>query len=281
MRQQVSLRQLNPAITAERPLSIYYYGVGDCEGLELGQSHYQQLERLRSLGFRVASEIKRARGFNGCLDYYQKMLQRRMSLAYEIDGVVYKLDNIVQQRQLGFVARAPRFACAHKFPASEEITLIQAVNFQVGRTGALTPVARLKPVMVAGVTVSNATLHNIDEIERKDIRIGDWVIVRRAGDVIPEIVSVILEKRPEDTQAIILPKNCPVCNAKIVREKGEAVARCVGGLFCPAQLKRSLWHFASRRAMAIDGLGGALITLLVDKGLVCDVADLYKLDEIP
>lgn len=273
-----SLRQLNPAITAARPLAIYCYGIGACEGLELPDSHAKQLELLRDLGFRVSAEIEEAYGFAGCLSYYQKMLARRQTLAYEIDGVVYKVDSVRLQKRLGFVARAPRFACAHKFPASEEMTLIQAVDFQVGRTGALTPVARLKPVSVAGVTVSNATLHNMDEIERKGIRIGDTVIVRRAGDVIPEVVSVVLEKRPADTQAIQLPRHCPVCHAEVIKEEGEAVARCTGGLFCPAQLKRSLWHFASRRAMAIDGLGGALIDLLVERGLVRDVADLYKLD---
>jgi DNA ligase (NAD+) len=273
-----SLRQLNPAITAARPLAIYCYGIGACEGLQLPESHFQQLELLRVFGFRVSSEIEEAQGFAACLSYYEEMLKRRPALPYEIDGVVYKLDNIALQKRLGFVARAPRFACAHKFPASEEMTVLQAVDFQVGRTGALTPVARLKPVSVAGVTVSNATLHNMDEIQRKDIRIGDCVIIRRAGDVIPEVVSVVLEKRPADTQAIHLPDHCPVCGADVIREEGEAVARCTGGLFCPAQLKRMMWHFASRRALAIDGLGGGLIDLLVDHKLVQDVSGLYKLD---
>ncbi|MBA2710377.1 MAG: NAD-dependent DNA ligase LigA [Tatlockia sp.] len=272
-----SLRQLNPAITASRPLAIYCYSIGACEGLELPDSHFDQLELLRTLGFRVSSEVEQAQGFADCLSYYQEMLKRRVNLPYEIDGVVYKLDSIALQKRLGFVARAPRFACAHKFPASEEMTTLQAVDFQVGRTGALTPVARLKPVTVAGVTVSNATLHNMDEIQRKDIRIGDCVIIRRAGDVIPEVVSVILEKRPADTQAIDMPLNCPICGSDVIREEGEAVARCTGGLFCPAQLKRMMWHFASRRAMAIDGLGGGLIDLLVENKLVKDVADLYKL----
>ncbi|ARG97210.1 NAD-dependent DNA ligase LigA [Legionella micdadei] len=273
-----SVRQLNPAITASRPLAIYCYGIGACEGFEVPDSHMGQLEFLRQLGFRVSSEIRRAQGFAGCLAYYQEMLRRRSLLPYEIDGVVYKLDNIALQQRLGYVARAPRFACAHKFPASEEMTELCAVDFQVGRTGALTPVARLKPVSVAGVTVSNATLHNMDEIIRKDIRIGDTVIVRRAGDVIPEVVSVVMEKRPAHTEAIHLPTHCPVCGADVIREEGEAVARCTGGLFCSAQLKRSLWHFASRRAMSIDGLGEVIIEQLVDQGIVRDISDLYKLD---
>lgn len=273
-----SLRQLNPAITAARPLAIYCYGIGACENFQLPDSHMAQLGLLRSFGFRVSAESKSTHGLEGCLSYYNDMLKRRMTLPYEIDGVVYKLDNISQQQRLGFVARAPRFACAHKFPASEEMTTIHAVDFQVGRTGALTPVARLQPISVAGVTVSNATLHNMDEISRKDIRIGDTVIVRRAGDVIPEVVSVVLEKRPAFTQTIHLPKHCPVCGADVIREEGEAVARCTGGLFCSAQLKRMMWHFASRRAMVIDGLGDGIIELLVDQGLVHDVSEIYSLD---
>jgi DNA ligase (NAD+) len=273
-----SLRQLNPAITATRPLAIYCYGIGACEDYPLPNSHFEQLELLRQFGFRVSDEIKRAEGFSGCLDYYTDMLRRRATLPFEIDGVVYKIDNIDLQKRLGFVARAPRFACAHKFPASEEMTLLNAVDFQVGRTGALTPVARLQPVSVAGVKVSNATLHNIDEICRKDIRIGDTVIIRRAGDVIPEVVSVVLEKRPADTRTIHLPDHCPICGADVIREEGEAVARCIGGLFCSAQLKRMMWHFASRRAMDIDGLGGVIVELLIDQGLVRDVSDLYRLD---
>lgn len=273
-----SLRQLNSAITAKRPLAIYCYGIGAYDRVDLPESHFQQLEFLRQLGFRVSPESRLVTGIKGCLDYYYSMLERRASLPYEIDGVVYKLDSIPLQEELGYVARAPRFACAHKFPASEEMTEIEAVDFQVGRTGALTPVARLRPVSVAGVTVSNATLHNMDEIHRKDIRIGDTVIIRRAGDVIPEVVSVVLEKRPEVTEAIILPTHCPVCGADVIREEGEAIARCTGGLFCSAQLKRMLWHFASRKAMAIDGLGSGLIDQLVDQGLVSDIGDLYRLD---
>lgn len=274
-----SLRQLNPAITAKRPLAIYCYGVGVCEGFNLPDSHLQQLELLRAMGFRVVPETKAVRGIQGCLAYYEAMQERREDLPFEIDGVVYKVDSRAMQQKLGFVARAPRFACAHKFPASEEMTTLVAVDFQVGRTGALTPVARLQPVSVAGVTVSNATLHNLDEIVRKDIRIGDRVIIRRAGDVIPEVVSVVIEKRPAHTDMIQLPRHCPVCGADVVREPGEAVARCTGGLFCKAQLQRMVWHFASRKAMAIDGLGGALIEQLIDARLLNDVSDLYVLTQ--
>ena len=274
-----SLRQLNPAITAKRPLAIYCYGVGACEGMVLPDSHFQQLEMLRTLGFRVSIENKQVQGLLGCQAYYESMQLRRDSLPFEIDGVVYKVDSRALQEQLGFIARAPRFACAHKFQAMEETTRLLDVEFQVGRTGALTPVARLKPVAVAGVTVSNATLHNMDEIIRKDIRIGDMVIVRRAGDVIPEVASVVLEQRPKDTGIIQLPTHCPVCDADVVREEGEAVARCTGGLFCKAQLKRMVWHFASRKAMAIDGLGQALIDQLIDFGLIQDVSDLYQLSQ--
>ena len=272
-----SLRQLNPAITAKRPLAIYCYGVGVCEGLDLPDSHFQQLQLLRDFGFRVSRESQLVQGLAGCLAYYDSMQLRRDGLPFEIDGVVYKVDSRVLQEQLGFVSRAPRFACAHKFPASEQMTTLLEVDFQVGRTGALTPVARLKPVAVAGVIVSNATLHNMDEIARKDIRIGDMVIIRRAGDVIPEVVSVVLEQRPEQTTLIQLPKQCPVCGADVIREEGEAVARCTGGLFCKAQLKRMVWHFASRKAMAIDGLGQVLIDQLVDFDLIRDVSDLYGL----
>ena len=273
-----SLRQLNPAVTASRPLAIYCYAIGAYEGEPLPDSHWEQLELLKEYGFRVSSESRLKTGIKGCLDYYQSMAERRASLPFEVDGVVYKIDAIHLQKELGYVSRAPRFACAHKFPASEEMTRLLAVDFQVGRTGALTPVARLEPVNVAGVTVSNATLHNLDEIARKDIRIGDTVIIRRAGDVIPEVVSVILEKRPAVTTAIELPEHCPVCGSDVIREEGEAVARCVGGLFCKAQLKRMMWHFASRKAMYIEGLGSGLIEAFVDAGLVRHLPDLYKLD---
>ena len=273
-----SLRQLNPAITASRPLAIYCYGIGSCEGYQLPNSHWAQLELLKAFGFRVSSETKKETGVEGCLNYYHHMLSQREQLPFEIDGVVYKIDSIPLQQQLGFISRAPRFACAHKFPASEEMTKLLAVDFQVGRTGALTPVARLEPVSVGGVTVSNATLHNLDEISRKDIRIGDTVIIRRAGDVIPEVVSVVLPKRPEVTYPIHLPLHCPVCGSDVVREEGEAIARCIGGLFCKAQLKRMMWHFASRKAMYIEGLGSVLVEQLVDEGLVRHLADLYELD---
>ncbi len=274
-----SLRQLNPAITASRPLAIYCYGIGACDGFSLPDSHLKQLQLLRTMGFRVSSETKAAYGFQGCLAYYEAMQAKRQRLPFEIDGVVYKVDSRRLQEKLGYVARAPRFACAHKFPASEELTTMLAVDFQVGRTGALTPVARLQPVSVAGVTVSNATLHNMDEIERKDIRIGDVVVIRRAGDVIPEVVSVVLEKRPANTHMIYLPDHCPVCGADVVREEGEAIARCIGGLFCNAQLKRMIWHFASRKAMAIDGLGDVVIEQLVDAHMLNDVSDLYGLTQ--
>lgn len=274
-----SLRQLNPAITAQRPLAIYCYGVGLCEGYTLPDTHTNLLGLLKTFGFRVSPEIRTEQGLAGCLNYYENLLAKRADLPYEIDGVVYKVDSLALQDELGYIARAPRFACAHKFPALEEMTSVLAVDFQVGRTGALTPVARLQPVNVAGVMVSNATLHNMDEIARKDIHIGDTVIIRRAGDVIPEVVSVILENRPAQTETIVMPLHCPVCQSQVIREEGEAVARCVGGLFCKAQLKRMMWHFASRKAMYIDGLGSTLIDQLIDEGLVHSLPDLYSLTE--
>jgi DNA ligase (NAD+) len=273
-----SLRQLNPAVTAKRPLELYCYGIGACQGFDLPNTHWGQLALLKQFGFRVSPLNQQVKGIEGCLSYYDKLLAARDGLAFEIDGVVYKLDSIALQQQLGFVSRAPRFACAHKFPASEEMTRLLSVDFQVGRTGALTPVARLEPVSVGGVTLSNATLHNMDEIQRKDIQVGDFVVVRRAGDVIPEVVSVVLHKRPEQTQRIEIPSHCPVCGSEVVREEGEAIARCVGGLFCKAQLKRMMWHFASRKAMYIEGLGSVLIEQLVDEGLVKHVSGLYELD---
>ncbi|HAT6977277.1 TPA: NAD-dependent DNA ligase LigA [Legionella pneumophila] len=273
-----SLRQLNPEVSANRPLAIYCYGIGACEGYKLPTSHLEQLNLLKEFGFRVSPETRKEVGVEGCLNYYQYLLAKRNQLPFEIDGVVYKIDSIPLQQQLGYVSRAPRFACAHKFPATEEMTRLIAVDFQVGRTGAVTPVARLEPVSVGGVTVSNATLHNFDEITRKDIRIGDTVIIRRAGDVIPEVVSVVLEKRPDNARKIELPKNCPVCGSEVVREEDEAIARCVGGLYCKAQLKRMMWHFASRKAMYIEGLGSVLIDQLVDEGIVHHLADLYELD---
>ena len=273
-----SLRQLDPRITAQRPLDIFFYGVGYAEGWQLPDTHADVLARLRDFGLRVCSEARVVRGVSGCVEYYAGLGRRRGELAYEIDGVVYKVNRLDWQEQLGFVSRAPRWAIAHKFPAEEEITVVRDVNWQVGRTGAVTPVARLEPVFVGGVTVSNATLHNFDELRRKDVRVGDTVIVRRAGDVIPEVVSVVMERRPADSSVVALPEHCPVCGSDVVREEGEAVARCVGGLVCPAQRKEALKHFASRKAMDIDGLGSKLIEQLVDDGLVSNAADIYRLD---
>ncbi len=272
-----SLRQLDPRITARRPLEMYCYAIGLAEGVTLADTHFDQLEQLRGWGLRVSREVRRVEGVDGCLRYYEELGGRRDRLPFEIDGVVYKVDRIDWQARLGYVSRAPRWAIAHKFPAHEEMTRVLDVVFQVGRTGALTPVARLEPVFVGGVTVSNATLHNMDEVERKDIRIGDWVIVRRAGDVIPEVVSVVRSKRPADARKVVLPKHCPVCGSAVVRLEGEAVARCTGGLYCPAQRRESIKHFASRKAMDIEGLGDKLVEQLIDKGLVEHVDDLYRL----
>ncbi len=272
-----SLRQLDPAITATRPLAMYCYAIGQVEGVALAETHHGQLMQLRDWGLRVSSEIERVKGVEGCLQYYQRMGERRASLPFEIDGVVYKVNRIDWQATLGYVSRAPRWAIAHKFPAQEEMTRVLDVEFQVGRTGALTPVARLEPVFVGGVTVSNATLHNMDEVERKDIRIGDYVIVRRAGDVIPEVVSVVLSKRAADVRKVELPTHCPVCGSAVIRLEGEAVARCSGGLYCPAQRRESIKHFASRKAMDIEGLGDKLVEQLIDNGLVEHVDDLYRL----
>lgn len=272
-----SLRQLDPAITAMRPLSLYCYSTGIVEGGKLADTHFKILQQLKVFGLPVCSEIKNVTGIQACMDYYREMSQRRDQLPYDIDGIVYKVDDIVLQRRLGFVARAPRWAIAHKFPAQEEISTIIDVDFQVGRTGAVTPVARLQPVFVGGVTVSNATLHNLDEIRRKDIRIGDQVIIRRAGDVIPEIVRVVPGSRKQPLAEIQLPAKCPVCQSLVEQLEGEAVARCTGGLFCSAQRAEAIKHFASRKAMDIDGLGDKLVEQLVDAGLINTPADLYKL----
>ncbi len=272
-----SLRQLDAKVTARRPLALFCYGLGACDSSYRPSGQWGLLCWLRELGFPVAEQSKRALGLSGCMAYFKEMQALRSKLPFEIDGVVYKVDDQSQQDLLGFVARAPRFACAHKFPAVEEMTSVLSVDFQVGRTGALTPVARLNPVHVGGVVVSNATLHNMDEIERKDIRIGDFVVVRRAGDVIPEVVSVVMERRSAQTQLIVMPVVCPVCGSEVLRLPGEAVTRCTAGLFCKAQLKRSVWHFASRKAMSIDGLGSQLIDQLVDFGILKDVSDLYTL----
>ena len=274
-----SLRQLDPAITAARPLEVFFYGIGALEGAAAPSRHSHLLATLRDWGLRTCPEIRIERGVDGLLGYYRDIGARRAQLGYQIDGVVYKVDPIIQQRELGFVARAPRWAIAHKFPAEEEMTTVRNVEWQVGRTGALTPVARLEPVFVGGVTVSNATLHNLDELNRKDVRIGDSVIIRRAGDVIPEIVRVIPERRRRGAAVVKLPSTCPVCGSAVSRIEGEAVARCTGGLVCPAQRKESLKHFASRRAMDIEGLGDKVVEQLVDAGLVASAADLYKLSE--
>jgi len=273
-----SLRQLDPAVTATRRLTFFAYGVGQYEDAHMPHDkHSNMLNYLSSLHFPVARECRVVTGLQGLLGYYQTIGAQRENLPYAIDGVVYKVNSLLQQEQLGFVSRAPRFAIAHKFPAQEAVTQLLGIDVQVGRTGALTPVARLKPVFVGGVTVTNATLHNADEIERKDVRIGDTVIVRRAGDVIPEIVSVILEKRPVDSQVFNMPVHCPVCGAKAVRLQDEAASRCTGGLFCPAQRKQAILHFASRRAMDIEGLGDKLVDQMVDNAIVRTPADLYKL----
>ena len=273
-----SLRQLDPRMTAERPLDIYAYSVGVVEGGSLPDRQSEILDALQEWGLRTSPERDVVTGVDGCLAYYERLGEQRNDLAYEIDGVVYKVNEIRLQRELGFVSRAPRWAIAHKFPAQEEMTVVKAVEFQVGRTGALTPVARLEPVFVGGVTVSNATLHNIDDLHRKDVRIGDTVIIRRAGDVIPEVVSVVESRRPEGTHSVSLPKKCPVCGSHVVREEGEAVARCTGGLFCSAQRIESLKHFVSRKAMDIDGLGAKVIEQLVEADRVKTPADLFDLE---
>jgi len=272
-----SLRQLDPRLTAQRPLDIFFYGLGEVQGWQVPGRQSEMLARLRQWGLRVCPDSRVVKGVTGCLDYYRGMGERRASLPYEIDGVVYKLDQREHQRLLGTISRAPRWAIAHKFPAQEELTTVRDIEFQVGRTGALTPVARLEPVFVGGVTVSNATLHNIDELRRKDVRIGDTVIVRRAGDVIPEVVQIVPERRPKDASVVQLPAHCPVCGSDVLRAEDEAVARCVGGLYCAAQRKEALRHFASRRAMDIVGLGTKLIDQLVDQDLVHTPADLFRL----
>ena len=273
-----SLRQLDPKLTAERPLDMYAYSVGIVAGGQLPPRHSEILDRLRDWGIKVCPERRVVLGVEGCLAFYQSIGERRNELSYEIDGVVYKVDSLQLQAELGFVSRAPRWAIAHKFPAQEELTVVEDVEFQVGRTGALTPVARLSPVFVGGVTVSNATLHNIDELHRKDVRIGDTVIVRRAGDVIPEVVSVILDRRPRGTRRVQLPKKCPVCSSHVEREEGETIARCTGGLFCAAQRTESLKHFVSRRALDIEGFGAKLIEQLVAIGRLKTPADIFQLN---
>ena len=273
-----SLRQLDSKITATRPLSIFCYGVGQVKGGRLPGRHSAILDCLKDWGLRVCPEVKTVKGLKECISYYQKINTLRSKLPYEIDGVVYKVDRLDQQEQLGFVSRAPRWAIAHKFPAQEELTKLVAIDVQVGRTGALTPVARLEPIEVGGVTVTNATLHNQDEIERMDVRVGDTVVVYRAGDVIPKVASVIKSRRPKNTRKYKMPRHCPVCGSDVVRVEDEAVMRCSGGLYCPAQRKEAIKHFASRRAMDIEGLGNKLVDQLVDTELVNDVADLFALE---
>lgn len=274
-----SLRQLDPRLTAERPLDIYVYAVGFTRGGSLPSCHNEILDRLQDWGFKVCPERRVVGGVAGCLEFYADIGARRDSLSYDIDGVVYKVNQLDYQRELGFVSRAPRWAIAHKFPAEEEITLVRDIEFQVGRTGALTPVARLEPVFVGGVTVSNATLHNMDELHRKDVRVGDTVIVRRAGDVIPEVVKVMRERRPKHTRIVRSPAKCPVCQSAVVREDGEAVSRCTGGLICAAQRAEAIKHFVSRRAMDMDGLGAKLIEQLVAMDRIQTPADLYLLEK--
>ena len=273
-----SLRQLDPKITSKRPLVLNAYSIGIAEGGDLPNTHYDRLQWLKSIGIPVNPEIRLCNGTDEVLDFYRDIQNKRSSLGYDIDGTVLKINDIALQEKLGFISKAPRWAIAYKFPAQEELTRLNDVEFQVGRTGAITPVAKLEPVFVAGVTVSNATLHNGDEIERLDIAIGDTVVIRRAGDVIPQIIGVLHDRRPADARPIIFPKTCPVCDSAIVRIEGEAVARCTGGLFCAAQRKEALKHFVSRKAMDIDGVGGKLIEQLVDRELVHTPADLFKLD---
>lgn len=276
-----SLRQLDPKVTAARPLVLCAYSIGYAEGWSQPDSHYDGLLQLSEWGFKVNDLMSRVEGVQGCLDYFAQLSEQRDGLSYDIDGIVYKVDSIAQQKQLGFVARAPRWAIARKFPAQEEVTQILGVDFQVGRTGAITPVARLQPIFVGGVTVSNATLHNQDEMDRLGVKVNDWVVIRRAGDVIPQVVQVIEERRPDDAQEIQFPTQCPVCESDIERVTGEAVQRCTGGLVCGAQLKERLKHFVSRKAMDIDGLGDKLIEQLVEAKLVATPVDIYLLKDKP
>ncbi|MGI2171235.1 NAD-dependent DNA ligase LigA [Shewanella sp. MF05960] len=274
-----SLRQLDSKITASRALGFYAYALGVVEGESqpMQMTHFGQLTQLKQWGLPMSSEVKVCDSVEKVFAYYQDIMTRRSQLDYEIDGVVIKVNDITKQLSLGFVAKAPRWAIAYKFPAQEEMTLLESVDFQVGRTGAVTPVARLKPVFVGGVTVSNATLHNADEIARLGVKIGDTVIIRRAGDVIPQIVAIVLEQRPEDAKEIVFPLHCPVCQSIVERLEGEAVARCSGGLFCEAQRKEAIKHFASRKALNIDGMGDKIVEQLIDKELVKTPADLFSL----
>ena len=277
-----ALRQLDPAVTARRPLAVFFYSAGAWQGGEEPATQQQLLAQFVAWGLRTNPEARVVSGVAGCLEYYRALAARRDGLAYQIDGVVYKVNRRADQRALGQLSRAPRWAIAHKFPADEALTILREVEFQVGRTGVLTPVARLDPVLVGGASVSNATLHNIDEIARKDLRLGDTVIVRRAGDVIPEVLRVLPERRPQGARRIKLPEHCPVCNSPVLRAEGDAAARCTGGFSCAAQRKEALRHFASRRALDIEGLGDKLIEQLVDRAMIATPADLYtlRLDEL-
>ena len=275
------VRQLDPSIAGKRSLSFFAYGLGDIAPIEQGgpnfKTHYEMLQTLKSWGFPVAAQVEIAQGATELIAYHRRMGEARDSLPFDIDGVVYKVDSLALQKQLGFVTREPRWAVAHKYPAQEELTTVIAIDVQVGRTGKLTPVAKLAPVFVGGVTVTNATLHNEDEARRKDVRVGDTVIVRRAGDVIPEVVSVLAEKRVHDASIFTMPRQCPVCGSAAVREEGEADYRCTGGLFCGAQRKEAILHFAHRRAVEVDGLGDKLVEQLVDANVIRTLPDLYKL----
>jgi DNA ligase (NAD+) len=274
-----SLRQLDPKITATRPLVMCAYSIGYVEGWNQPESHYDGLVQLSEWGFRTNDLMKRVEGATGCIEYYEMLNEKRADLSYDIDGIVYKVDQISLQNQLGFIARAPRWAVARKFPAQEEMTRVVGIDFQVGRTGAITPVARLEPVFVGGVTVSNATLHNKDEIARLGVRLNDYVVIHRAGDVIPKVVQVLVDKRPDNTTEVVFPDACPVCGSDLEQVEGEAIIRCTGGLVCGAQLKESLKHFVSRKAMDIDGLGDKLIEQLVDQEFVKTPVDIFTLYE--
>jgi len=273
-----SIRQLDPALAAKRPLSFFAYGLGEVKGWPLPATHSEILNALQQFGMPVCAERAVVYGAAELAEFHRKVAAKRDALPFDIDGVVYKVNRLNLQDELGFVSREPRWAVAHKYPAEEQLTVLRDIEIQVGRTGKLTPVAKLEPVFVGGTTVSNATLHNEDEIRRKDVHIGDTVIVRRAGDVIPEVVGVLAERRPAGAQAFIMPATCPVCGSRVVREEGEADARCSGGLFCAAQRKQAILHFAGRRAMDIEGLGDKLVEQLVDEGLIHSLPDLYKLD---
>ena len=278
-----SLRQLDSTVAASRPLDMFCYGLGYVEGQNpanpIEDNHYAIIQQLGEWGLPICAEVKLLNDWHSCIEFYDSILSRRPQLAYEIDGVVYKINSIAQQNKAGFISRAPRWAIAHKFPAEEALTTILNIDIQVGRTGALTPVARLAPVFVGGVTVTNATLHNQDEIDRKNVRIGDTVVVRRAGDVIPEVVKSILSKRSDNSEAYLIPSTCPICGSLAERVNDEAKSRCSGGLYCSAQRKEAIKHFASRKAMDIDGLGDKLVEQLVDAELISDIADVFQLSK--